>query len=185
MNKAIIIAIALLSVLAIAIVVVIVAKPVPPSVVGEYVVPEVTSDEAWHEFIKKDPAAHGYSGYWALARRGSNIAIGTALKDLRNPDPYVWINAASYLGMFRRKESVPYLIKALRHTARRSDQEHVEMLQKITGQDIGNEFNKWQEWYLSTPDAIELDWENNLGSRPRTGKDSQQNAPADLDEPRR
>jgi hypothetical protein len=158
MNKAVIGVIALLSIA----VVVLVTKPVPPSLIGEIFFPRVTSDKSWHESIKKDPTAHGYSGYSILADRRSNIAIETALKDIHNPDPYVWLNAALYLGRFNRKESVPYIIKALQHTGWAKPEKYVVTLQRITGQKIGNDFKKWQEWYLSTPDPIKLDWESNL-----------------------
>ena len=139
----------------------------PASVMGEQFVPVLISDEAWRESIAKDPTADGYSGYGILQDRGSDAAIGEALRDLKSADAYVWLNAASYLGSRGRSEAIPYLIKALRHSAWRSDEERLAFLRKLTGQTFGNDFEMWRKWYEARPDRIEMDWKSSLGGAPR------------------
>ncbi|WP_367871669.1 hypothetical protein [Luteolibacter sp. Populi] len=142
----------------------------PASVMGEHLMPDLISDEAWRASIAKDPTAHGYSGYGILQDQGSDAAIGEALRDLKSADAYVWMNAASYLGSRSRLEAIPYLIKALRHTAWRSDDERLGFLRKLSGQTFGNDFEVWRKWYEARPDRIEMDWESSLGNAPRLKK---------------
>ena len=142
----------------------------PPSTLGEIIAPQLITDEAWRASIAEDPSSNEYSGYGILQDRGSDIAIKEGLRDLSSDDPYTWLNAASYLGSFGRTEAIPYLIKALRHTAWRSDEERVEQLRKLTGKSFGNNFEAWHEWYISEPDQIVIDWESSLGFRPRLPK---------------
>ena len=139
----------------------------PPSVMGEMIVPYLISDEAWRASIAADPTAHGYSGYGILQDRGSDAAIVEGLRDLNSDDAYVWMNASLYLGSRGRSEAVPYLIKALRHTAWRSDGERVELLEKLTNQSFVNDFDLWREWYESQSQVIEMDWTSSLGGSPR------------------
>jgi len=141
MRKPIIIITACCTAIAIIAVVIVRQKSVlPPSVMGEHFAPQLISDEAWRESIAEDPTAHGYSGYGILEDRRSDVAIQEGLRDIRSEDGYVWMNAASYLGSRGRKEAIPYLIKALRHTAWRSDDERVEFLRQLTGETFGNSF---------------------------------------------
>lgn len=140
---------------------------IPPSVMGEHFVPGLITDEAWRRSIAEDPTAHGYSGYGILQDRRSDVAIDEGLRALSSDDAYVWMNAASYLGSRGRTEAIPYLIKALRHSAWRSDEERVEILKNLTGQTFGNSCDAWYEWYIVQNDAIELDWESSLGDTPR------------------
>lgn len=144
----------------------------PPSVLVELMLPNIArilvTDEAWRQSIEEDPTAHEYSGYGVLQRRRSDVAIREGLRDLRSDDAYVWANAAAYLGSLDHPDSVPYLIKGLRHTASQSDDERAAFLERITGQSIGKDFAKWRAWYEDQPDRIEMDWTSSLGSRPRT-----------------
>jgi hypothetical protein len=80
------------------------------------------------------------------------------------------MNAASYLGSRGHKEAIPYLIKALRHTAWRSDDERVELLRQLTGETFGNSFEDWSNWYRAQPNPIQIDWESSLGHAPRLPK---------------
>ncbi|MDF1814665.1 MAG: hypothetical protein P1V20_20835 [Verrucomicrobiales bacterium] len=142
----------------------------PPSVFGEFTAPHLISDEAWRRSIAEDPTAHGYSAYGILQKRGSDVAIKEGLRDLLSDDAYVWMNAASYIGSRGHSEAVPYLIKALRHTASRSDGERIDLLQKLTGQSFGNDFERWRSWYNDQPGALELNWDSSLGHSPRPPK---------------
>lgn len=139
----------------------------PPSVMGEFTSPSLISDEAWRRSIAQDPTAHGYSAYGILQDRESDVAIEEGLRDLGSEDAYVWMNAASYVGSRGRSEAIPYLIKALRHTASRSNGERVELLQNLTSQTFGADFEEWLQWYRKQPNAVELDWESSLGHSPR------------------
>jgi len=142
----------------------------PPSVIGEFTAPMLISDDAWRASIANDPTADGYSGYGILADRKSDIAITEGLRDLSSDDPYIWMNAASYLGSRGRSESIPYLIKALRHSAWRSDDDRVEQLRRLTGQSFGENYSEWHLWYEAQPDQIVIDWESSLGHSPRLPK---------------
>jgi len=149
----------------------------PPSVMGEFTYPGLISDEAWRQSVAENPAAHGYSAYGILQKRGSDIAIEEGLRDLTSEDAYVWVNAASYIGSRGHSEAVPYLIKAIRHTAWRAADERVVLLQQLTRQTFGDDFEQWRRWYESQPDAIDVDWDSSLGSSPRLSKPSRgQNA---------
>jgi len=141
-----------------------------PSVIGENIAPELISDEAWRQSVADDPTAHGYSGYGILQDRKSDVAIEEGLRDIHSEDGYVWMNAASYLGSCGRKEAIPYLIKALRHTAWRSDDERVELLRLLTGETFENSFEDWFKWYDAQPNPIPINWESSLGHSPRLPK---------------
>jgi hypothetical protein len=106
-----------------------------------------------------------------LRRRKDPIAVDRAIELLKHPDDYVWLNAADYLGALKREEAVPYLIKALRHTASRSDQETAGYLKNITKLDFGTDFDKWQGWWITGHPGMKFDWESALGPMPRLPED--------------
>jgi hypothetical protein len=86
---------------------------------------------------------------------------------LQSQEDYIWLNAALYTGACGRQEAVPYLIKALRHTAWRSDAKTVATLRELTGQNFGNDFSTWQAWWISQHPAESFDWTSSLGFQPR------------------
>jgi hypothetical protein len=106
-------------------------------------------------------------GFYYLTKRANPIAVPRAIELLSHGDDYIWLNAALYLGACSRQEAVPYLIKALRHTAWRSDSETAKYLRTITGADFGTDFSRWQQWWLASHPDSSLDWESHLGHRPR------------------
>lgn len=106
-----------------------------------------------------------------LTKRKDRVAVPKAITLLQSSDDYIWLNAAHYLGSCKRPEAVPYLIKALRHTAWRSDLETARDLHDITGEDFGTDFKRWQQWWLTKHPGFEFDWESHLGPMPRVTKD--------------
>ena len=102
-----------------------------------------------------------------LARRKDPVGTERAIALLKNPDPYVWLNAAHYLGGIGRQEAVPYLIKGLRHSAWRSDAERVVDLERITGQSLGTNFAAWSNWWVMGQTNVVFDFESSLGAKPR------------------
>lgn len=108
-----------------------------------------------------------------LTHRADPVAVDRALPLLRSSDDYVWLNAAEYLGACHRREAIPYLIKALRHTAWRTDNETVRYLQAMTGQAFGPEFDKWRNWWAAEHPGQPFDWTSYLGFRPRLAEPSQ------------
>jgi hypothetical protein len=102
-----------------------------------------------------------------LTQRKDPIAVPKAITLLQSTDDYIWLNAALYLGVCKRSEAVPFLIKALRHTAWHSDSEEAEYLRDITGEDFGSDFSRWQHWWLASHPDSKLDWESHLGPIPR------------------
>ena len=95
------------------------------------------------------------------------IAIQKALQLLGSSDDYVWLNAALYLGAVGRVESIPYLIKAFRHTAWRADAETLSDLQHLTGQNFPPNFGKWTNWWEATHTNVTFDFDSHLGPIPR------------------
>lgn len=102
-----------------------------------------------------------------LNSRKDPAGVPNALPLLQSRDDYVWLNAALYTGACGRQEAVPYLIKALRHTAFRADPETVATLTALTGQHFGNDFAKWQAWWIGQHPGQSFDWTSHLGFAPR------------------
>ena len=102
-----------------------------------------------------------------LKDRKDPAGVPSALPLLQSPDDYVWLNAALYTGAFGKQEAVPYLIKALRHTAWHSDPDTIAILKILTSQDFGSDFGKWQAWWLGQHPRASFDWTSHLGFQPR------------------
>jgi hypothetical protein len=102
-----------------------------------------------------------------LTARADSVGVPRAIELLQSPDDYIWLNAAHYLGACQRQEAVPYLIKALRHTAWRSDERTVRHLRALTGQDFGSSFEQWRAWWTEHHSGQVLDWDSSLGHAPR------------------
>lgn len=132
-------------------------------VLTEHFAPGLISTKSWVRSVEASPEAHGYSAYGILIKRDTDAAIPVALLHLNSSDPYIWMNAAHYLGSQGQVEAVPYLIKALRHHASRSNDKRVAMLQELTGQEYEADFEQWLAWYRAQPEHKELDWESSLG----------------------
>jgi len=114
-----------------------------------------------------DPATV-IQGFQRLMSRADPVAVPRALELLESPDESIWLNAAHYLGACKRSESVPWLIKALRHTSYRSDETTSTYLKAITGQDLGTDFVRWYDWWRVQPShRPEFDWTSSLGDFPR------------------
>jgi hypothetical protein len=131
--------------------------------------PGCVSSESYTRAVMHPESEDAYSAYDILAQRHSEVAHQIALQQLDSSDPYLWLNAAEYLGAIGEPKSIPYLIKALRHTAWRGDDETKASLVKLTGTDCGD-FNGWQHWWLSSHPDSPIDWESHLGFRPRVIK---------------
>jgi hypothetical protein len=102
-----------------------------------------------------------------LASRKDPAGVANALPLLQSNDDYIWLNAALYTGACGRQEAVPYLIKALRHTAWRSDPDTLAELTALTGQSFGKDFLKWQAWWTGQNPGQSFDWTSHLGFSPR------------------
>ena len=110
------------------------------------------------------------TGFHYLTERADPVAIPRALELLRSADEYIWLNAAEYLGACKHQDAVPYLIKALRHTAWRADADTAQYLRTITGADFGTDFSEWRQWWLANHPDFSFDWESDLGYAPRLTK---------------
>jgi hypothetical protein len=102
-----------------------------------------------------------------LADRRDPVAVDRAIQLLQSSDDYVWLNAAGYLGAVGRSEAVPYLIKAFRHTAWRSDGERLTDLRRITGQSFPADFHAWSNWWAETHSNATFDFDSHLGPNAR------------------
>ena len=118
------------------------------------------------ELQSNDPEAIMH-GLHFLSNRKHPAGVPQALELLKTSDDYVWLNAATYLAVCGRQESIPYLIKAIRHTAWRGKDERLHMLRHLTGQRFGNDFDVWLNWWESeSGNDTKLDWKTNLGHNP-------------------
>lgn len=102
-----------------------------------------------------------------LSSRNDSAGVPDALPLLQSQDDYIWLNAGLYTGKCGRQEAVPYLIKALRHTAWRADPDAIAALCALTGKSFGNDFLKWQAWWMSQHPGESFDWTSHLGFSPR------------------
>ena len=102
-----------------------------------------------------------------LCERRNPIAADKAVQLLASPDDYIWLNAALYLGAVGRAEAVPFLIKALRHTAWRSQEDFVSALQRLTSQSFPADFHAWSQWWVAAHPGAAFDFDSHLGPNPR------------------
>jgi len=111
-------------------------------------------------------------GLGELARRRDPIARKEALRFLKSENPYLWLNAALYLGAINDETSVPYLIKGLRHQASRSWPDAAAALRAITGQPWDVDFEQWRQWWIKENPDSTFDFDSYMGRwhRPRPDK---------------
>jgi len=98
-----------------------------------------------------------------LKNRKDPAGMEAALPLLQSKEPYIWFNAALYLGSMQRPESVPYLIKGLRHRASLAYAESAADLTAITGKSFGTDFQKWHEWWETTHPSSNINFDSDLG----------------------
>jgi hypothetical protein len=134
---------------------------------AEHFLPGIVSSQSYKRAVMHPESYDAYSAYDILGQRRSEVAHHIALQQLSSTDDYLWMNAAHYLGSIGDPASIPYLIKALRHTAWRSDEVRRQLLVKLTSKDFGTDFMKWQQWWLSQHPDVQMDWESHLGFQPR------------------
>jgi hypothetical protein len=88
-------------------------------------------------------------GLITLNERHDPVAIDKATDLLKSNNAGVWTNAAIYLGGLGKENSVPYLIKAMRHVENDRKDEIVSDLTAITGQSLGGNANAWRDWWIT------------------------------------
>ena len=143
----------------------------------DHFLPGVVSSQSLKRAVMHPESNDAYSAYQRLGQRRSEVAHDIALQQVSSIDDYLWMNAAHYLGCIGDSASIPYLIKALRHTAWRSDEERRQLLVKLTSEDFGTDFTKWQQWWLSQHPDFKIDWESHLGFHPRLQHEKSPNQP--------
>jgi hypothetical protein len=104
-----------------------------------------------------------YDSLDILTQRKDPMAVYFEIDMLQSDNDYEWLKAAIYLGACGRQEAVPYLIKALRHTALRSHDQEAEYLTALTSQNYGTDFEKWKSWWQKTHPDSQVDWDSHLG----------------------
>jgi hypothetical protein len=129
--------------------------------------PDIKPASSYAQLLESSDSEQVMSGLYHLTKRANPIAVPGAIELLSHEDDYIWLNAALYLGACRRPEAVPFLIKALRHTAWRADSDTAQYLRAITGADFGTDFSRWQQWWLVRHPDFALNWESHLGPLPR------------------
>jgi hypothetical protein len=139
-------------------------------VFSDHACPLLVSSRAVARNLTSDRGDIVYDSLEILSHRSDPIAVDRADQLLHSEDDYTWLNAAEYLGACGRQEAIPYLIKALRHTAWHSDPETVQFLKSLTSQDFGTDFQKWKSWWVQSHPDSRMDWDSHLGYSPRLSK---------------
>ena len=129
--------------------------------------PKLVSDASWIRELEDDPTSHGYGIYGFLEGSNSERVRELALQHVKSSDPYLWLNAATFLASINHDEAVPYLIKSLQHTAHRPAAERAASLRRITGQPFGDDFGAWCDWYMTQGAEVAPDWTTSLGHSPK------------------
>jgi hypothetical protein len=71
------------------------------------------------------------------------------------------------LGQFRDATATPYLIKGLRHKFASGLYHDIGVeLQGLTGQNFGEDFEKWHQWWQQTHPGDRFDFDSDLGVIP-------------------
>ena len=109
------------------------------------------------------------SGLGILATNCDPIAQKDGLRFLKSENPYLWFNAALYLGAIGDEASVPYLIKGLRHPASRARPDAAAALRAMTGKPWDVDFDAWRQWWTNENPESTFDFDSYMGRlhRPR------------------
>lgn len=140
----------------------------------EYTHPGIIPASSWANNLDSSDTDLVRESLFFLTGRKDPVGVSKAIELLNNSDDYIWLNAASYLGACHRPEAIPYLVKALRHTAWRTDAKTAEYLRALTGMDFGTDFTQWQQWWLARHPDSSFDWTSSLGHAPRLAANSKQ-----------
>lgn len=151
----------------VAIAVLVVPRSVFLSSLTEHTIPGLVPASAWARNLDSKDTDLVRESLGFLARRKNPAGVSRAVELLTHPDDYIWLNAAHYAGVCNRQEAVPYLVKALRHTAWRADADTAKYLRGVTGEDFGTDFVQWQKWWLAGHPDSTINWESHLGHAPR------------------
>jgi hypothetical protein len=81
-----------------------------------------------------------------LRDRRDPAGIAKAKELLKSDNTDVWTSAALYLGVMGKKESIPYLVKALNGASDEDAHEMAMDLAEMTGRDYGNNYDAWEAW---------------------------------------
>jgi len=101
-----------------------------------------------------------------LKDRRDPAGIGKAKILLKSDVADVWTNAALYLGVMGKAESIPYLVKALRTADPQAGHEISVDLTTMTGRDFGGNYEDWRGWWLSRNPGNSFDFQSNLATAP-------------------
>lgn len=171
MNRRVIVIILLAMAVVVLVAIIATIRLVPRSVflmvVVEQTVPGAIPSSSYARNLESGDADLVRESLAFLADRRDPIAVARGIELLESTDDYIWLNAAHYVGACGRQEGVPYLIKALRHTAWLADEETAMYLRSLTGEDFGTDFASWQAWWVAQYPETEMDWTSHLGSSPR------------------
>jgi len=137
------------------------------SILFEHFSPGLVPSSSYVSNLKSSDPDVVRESFGFLASRKDPAGVSNALPLLQSNDDYIWLNAALYTGTCGRQEAVPYLIKGLRHTAWRADPDTLSALTALTGKNFGNDFSKWQAWWISRNPGQSFDWTSHLGFAPR------------------
>ena len=127
----------------------------------------VVSDNSYIRAAEDCDWSLASDAYYVLEQRGRAGAENAALRDIHSDHHILWQYAAVYMASQGDERAIPYLIKLIRHTNQYSLDRRIEYLRNLSGQDFGESFTAWRDWYESQSDSINMDWESNLGYNPK------------------
>lgn len=125
----------------------------------------VSSAELVRNLDSKDPDKVGDSLILLKDRREPE-GIARAKTLLNSDAAEVWSNAAYYLGAMGKSESIPYLIKALRTADAEEGREISLDLTAMTGNDFGNKYGDWRDWWERKNPGSDFDFDHHLATMP-------------------
>jgi hypothetical protein len=125
--------------------------------------PSYPSSRALSRNVENGSGDLAYDSLNILTQRKDPMVVYFEIDMLKSDDDYEWLNAAIYLGACGREEAIPYLIKALRHTALRSHDQEAGYLTALTSQNYGTDFEKWRSWWEKTHPDSQMNWNSHLG----------------------
>ena len=97
------------------------------------------------------------SAVWTLGKVKDRRAVEGLIAALNHKDSNVREKAAEALGEVKDPKSVEPLIAILKDKEETIREVAAKALEKITGKDFGQDYDKWQKWWVQNKENIRKD----------------------------
>ncbi|NIM05321.1 MAG: hypothetical protein GTO55_04355 [Armatimonadetes bacterium] len=116
--------------------------------------------------LEHDNVATRGDAVFALGQIGDPAAVPHLLQTLQDKERFVASWSAWSLAEIKAVSAIPDLIAALKHADADVRRVTADSLKKLTGQDLGQSYDAWQEWWEKNksdqPDATEIPAPSNI-----------------------